>query len=226
MRLIDSTPHADGHVDDAAATSAVARLVACCDEPHWVSTVVAATVSGSPAVSQAVRATLKLCSPTWLTQPPTTWPTSAGSMPVRSTSSAWTAPSRSAGCMVDSPPLRGRWGCGRHRRSRRLVLADDDAGWSASNTKVRSCSRSSPTPKKSEIDERLCVPLTHSLWARNWNWAASGASFMASSVANRVATSTPLRETGRRWRCRCRWWWSWCVLRLVVVGWLFGWCCG
>ena len=29
---------------------------------------------------------LKVCSPTWLTQPPTTWPTSAGSMPDRSTS--------------------------------------------------------------------------------------------------------------------------------------------
>ena len=80
------------------------RLVACCDEPHWLSTVVAATVSGSPAVSHAVRAMLKDCSPTWVTQPPTTWSTSAGSMPDRSMRAFWTAPSRSAGCMVESPP--------------------------------------------------------------------------------------------------------------------------
>src|SRR6476620_2339921 len=40
---------------------------------------------------------------------------------------------------------------------------------------------------------RLCVPEIHSLWARNWNFAASGAAFTASRVANRVAVSTPLR---------------------------------
>src|SRR4051795_2376829 len=40
--------------------------------------------------------------------------------------------------------------------------------------------------------ERLCVPLTHSLRARNWNWASSGCPLTASRVANRVATSTPL----------------------------------
>ena len=33
------------------------------------------------------------------------------------------------------------------------------AGWSASKTNSRSCERSSPTPKKSEIVERLWVPL-------------------------------------------------------------------
>ena len=58
-------------------------------------------------MSHAVRATLNDCSPTWLTQPPTTWPTSAGSMPdcARSARSA-RAPSRSAGWTVDRPPLR------------------------------------------------------------------------------------------------------------------------
>ena len=40
---------------------------------------------------------LNACSPTWLTQPPTTWPISAGSMPVRSTMACWTRPSTSAG---------------------------------------------------------------------------------------------------------------------------------
>ena len=39
---------------------------------------VPATSSGSPALSHAVRAMLNVCSPTWLTQPPMTWPTSAG----------------------------------------------------------------------------------------------------------------------------------------------------
>src|SRR6266550_1424379 len=40
---------------------------------------------------------------------------------------------------------------------------------------------------------RLWVPLSHWLWARNWNRAASGAALTASRVANRVAVSTPLR---------------------------------
>ncbi len=106
MRLIDSTPHATATSTTPPATSAVARFVACCEEPHWVSTVVAATDMGSPAVSQAVRVTSKDCSPTWLTQPPTTWPTSDGSMPVRSTSSRSTPASRSAGWTPASPPLR------------------------------------------------------------------------------------------------------------------------
>src|SRR4051794_20109380 len=40
---------------------------------------------------------------------------------------------------------------------------------------------------------RVWVPLSHRLWARNWNRAASGAALTASRVANRVAVSTPLR---------------------------------
>src|SRR6266545_3268071 len=67
------------------------------------------------------------------------------------------------------------------------------AGWSASKTKLRWWVRSSPTPKKSLMVPRLWVPLTHWLWARNWNLAASGACLTASRVANRVAVSTPLR---------------------------------
>src|SRR6478672_10748993 len=106
IRLIASTPHAMATLTTPAATSDAARLVACCDDPHWVSTVVAGVLSGSPAASHAVRVTLKLCSPTWLTQPPTTCPTSAGSMPVRATSSLWTRPSKAAGWSDDSPPLR------------------------------------------------------------------------------------------------------------------------
>jgi hypothetical protein len=78
-----------------AATIATARLVACCDEPHCALTVDAAASSGKPAASHALRVMLADCMPTWLTQPPTTWPTSRGSMPARSISALWTAPRRS-----------------------------------------------------------------------------------------------------------------------------------
>ena len=106
IRLIASTPQATATSTTPPATNAVARLVACWDEPHCVSTVVAATVIGRPAVSHAVRAMSNDCSPTWLTQPPMTCPTSEGSIPVRSISSESTVASRSAGCTVDRPPLR------------------------------------------------------------------------------------------------------------------------
>src|SRR5690606_6281436 len=75
-------------------------------------------------------------------------------------------------------------------------LPTSTAGWSASYTKVISWPRSSPTPKKSEIDERLWVPPIHWLWARNWNFAAAGACLTASRVAKRVSVSTPLRVDG------------------------------
>ena len=90
IRLITSTPQATATSTTPAPTSDVARLVACWLEPHWVSIVVAAVAWGSPALSQAVRAMLNDCSPTWLTQPPTTWPISAGSMPERATTSRCT----------------------------------------------------------------------------------------------------------------------------------------
>ena len=45
-RLMTSTPQAMATSTTPAATRLVARLVACCDDPHWVSTVVAAVVSG------------------------------------------------------------------------------------------------------------------------------------------------------------------------------------
>ena len=54
-----------------------ASVVACWLEPHWLSIVVAATSSGRPCDSQAVRAMLNDCSPTCDTQPPTIWPTRA-----------------------------------------------------------------------------------------------------------------------------------------------------
>ena len=106
MRLMVSTPQAMAMSTTPLPIMAVARLVACWDEPHWVSIVVLATVWGRPAASQAVRPMLKDCSPTWLTQPVMTWPTEAGSTPVRSRRACCTFPRRSAGCIVESPPLR------------------------------------------------------------------------------------------------------------------------
>src|SRR5688572_2353752 len=86
IRLIDSTPQEITTSAAPEAMSAAPTLVACCEEPHWLSTVVAATDRGRPAVSHAVRAMLNDCSPTWVTQPPTIWSTPAGSMPDRSMS--------------------------------------------------------------------------------------------------------------------------------------------
>src|SRR5690242_232259 len=63
-RLISSTPHATATSTTPAPTRLVARLVACCDEPHWLSTVVAAAEIGKPAASQAVRVMLNACMPT------------------------------------------------------------------------------------------------------------------------------------------------------------------
>ena len=47
--LIISMPQLSALSTTPPFTSAAARLVACCDEPHWASTVVAATSRGSPA---------------------------------------------------------------------------------------------------------------------------------------------------------------------------------
>ena len=105
-------------------TSDDARFVACWLEPHCVSTVVAAVDIGRPAASQAVRVTLKLCSPTWLTQPPTTWPMTLGSMPVRSTMAVCTVPSSSAGCTLDRPPPRRPMGV----RTASTITTDESLG--------------------------------------------------------------------------------------------------
>ncbi len=82
------------------------KWTACWDEPHCRSTEVAGTCHGRPPAIQALRATLLDCSPTWLTQPPTTSSTRPGSTPVRSTRALRVKPSRSVGCQVDSAPFR------------------------------------------------------------------------------------------------------------------------
>ncbi len=105
-RLMTSTPQATATSTTPDPTSDVAKFVACCEEPHCVSIVVAATDSGRPAVSQAVRPMLKPCSPTLLTHPVTTCPTSRGSTPERSTSADCAVASRSAGWTLERPPPR------------------------------------------------------------------------------------------------------------------------
>src|SRR4029450_10786697 len=62
-----------------------ANWTACWEEPHWRSMVVAGTSSGSPAASQALRATFTDCSPIWDTQPMITSSTSPWSIPDRPT---------------------------------------------------------------------------------------------------------------------------------------------
>ncbi len=83
-----------------------AMWFACCDEPHWQSMVVAATSYGSPANSHDVRVTLKPCSPAWVTHPPMTCSTDAGSMPARLTTSTCAAPRMSGARRPESQPLR------------------------------------------------------------------------------------------------------------------------
>ena len=76
--LMLSTPQASTVSSTPDFTRLYAKFTACCDEPHWESTVLHAVSSGSPAVSQAVRVTFMAWAPIWSTQPPTTWPMGGG----------------------------------------------------------------------------------------------------------------------------------------------------
>src|SRR4051794_2826003 len=105
-RLMDSTPPATTRSYCPEIRPAAAKCTDCCDDPHCRSTVTPVTVSGQPAVSTAVRAMSKVCSPTWPTQPQMTSSTSTGSTPARPTRALSTCADRSAGCTPDSPPLR------------------------------------------------------------------------------------------------------------------------
>src|SRR4051794_7878946 len=106
MRLIDSTPPATTTSYCPAISPAAAKCTDCCEDPHCRSTVTPVTVSGQPAVSAAVRAMSKVCSPTCETQPQMTSSTTPGSTPARSTSALSTCADRSAVCTPDNPPLR------------------------------------------------------------------------------------------------------------------------
>src|SRR5688572_6974272 len=105
-RLIDSTPPATTTSAWPLMTVAAAKATACWEEPHWRSMVVPGTVSGQPAARGALRPMLKVCSPTWLTQPQKTSSTTAGSRPERSARAFRTWAERSTACTPDSPPPR------------------------------------------------------------------------------------------------------------------------
>jgi hypothetical protein len=68
-RDMDSTPPA---IASSASPQRIARpawVTASSPEPHRRFTVVPGTLSGSPAIRPAMRATLRLSSPAWLAQP-------------------------------------------------------------------------------------------------------------------------------------------------------------
>src|SRR5437660_471306 len=131
-----STPHAIPMSTPPAWMRPPMKWLACWAEPHWQWTVVAAVVNGRPWLSHALRVTFEPCSPAWVTHPPTTSSTWAGSMPARLTSSACTAPRIWAGCSPDSHPFRRPMGArtastmtasGIDALSSLVVAADDEA---------------------------------------------------------------------------------------------------
>ena len=105
-RLIASMPHAMPMSMAPAAIRPATRPLACWPLPHWQSTVMAPTCSGSPATSQLTRVMLLDCSPYWVTQPPMTCSTSPASIPAFSTSAFCVAPNSSVACSPDNHPAR------------------------------------------------------------------------------------------------------------------------
>ncbi len=77
-------------------TPCAAKCTACCEEPHCRSIVTPGTWSGSPATSQAVRATSPAWEPMVSQQPRITSSTAPGSTPVRRTSADRVCAARSA----------------------------------------------------------------------------------------------------------------------------------
>jgi hypothetical protein len=68
-RVIDSTPPAMAKSISPARMARAALPTASRPEAHRRLTVTPGTLSGSPASSSAMRATLRLSSPAWLAQP-------------------------------------------------------------------------------------------------------------------------------------------------------------
>ncbi len=77
---MDSTPPAIASSISPALMARAALMTASMPEPHRRFNVVPGTVSGSPASSRLMRATLRLSSPAWLAQPKKTSSTAAQSM--------------------------------------------------------------------------------------------------------------------------------------------------
>src|SRR6185312_8690307 len=103
-RVIDSTPPAMTRSASPVAMARAPSISACNPDPQRRLTVAPGTVTGSPAKSALMRATLRLSSPAWLAQPRITSSTVAGSAPARRTTSAITSAPRSSGRTSDSAP--------------------------------------------------------------------------------------------------------------------------
>ena len=80
--------------------------MACWEEPHWRSSVVAGTDSGQPAASTALRPMLSDCSPTCMTQPVMTSSTRDGSRSLRAWRAFKGSAARSTACQLRNLPLR------------------------------------------------------------------------------------------------------------------------
>src|SRR5215469_8747890 len=104
-RLMFSTPQASTTSSAPDEIRLAPRLTANWLDPHCESIVEQATSGERPAVSHAVRVTLKACAPTLLMHPPITWPTAAGATFARLRTSAITCASISVGCALDSAPF-------------------------------------------------------------------------------------------------------------------------
>ncbi|MBL0922544.1 MAG: AMP-binding protein, partial [Phycisphaerales bacterium] len=73
-------------------------------DPHRPSPAPPGTLAGSPASSDAIRATFRLSSPDWFAAPRYTSSTRAPSIPLRATTSRTTCAARSSGRTEDSAP--------------------------------------------------------------------------------------------------------------------------
>src|SRR6266513_2325958 len=97
MRVVLAVPDATTRSIAPDMTACAAKCAACWDEPHWRSTVVEGTWSGSPAESHPLRPMLMDCSPTCETQPVMLSFTIDGSTPVRANSSFSALANKSTG---------------------------------------------------------------------------------------------------------------------------------
>src|SRR5579864_2464868 len=106
-RVMLSTPPARYTSPSPQAMACAAAWTACMPDPHRRFTVCPGTVSGRPARSTAMRATLRLSSPAWLVQPITTSSIAAGSSVLRRTTASIMRAARSSGRISRSaPPYR------------------------------------------------------------------------------------------------------------------------
>src|SRR3954468_1049773 len=104
--------------------------MACKPLAHNRLTVKPGVVSGRPASSAAIRATLRLSSPDWLAAPKTTSSIASGATPARATASATTSAARAPGPTAAGPRQVVRPAT----RQRAAVLAD---GGSDTTNEVR-----------------------------------------------------------------------------------------